>query len=469
LSPSERSRLIDELSRAGLARGARVLVVTREPVALAGGVESAGYVPLHAEPTARLDTPPASCDAAIVVDALERTEWDRWLLQQVRRALKPDAPLLLVARNLWSLVSPWDAAGLAGRITGLVARRAVERLVPRAPDAPLPNRRFRGRKYRGRVLTAMLERLGFEVESCAGGGTSAEWRIRARARERGVLGGSVPLGPCAEHVAAYEQEYADFVAARDAWVRAHSRHAPGGVVEVLDPAAYANATAIVLAPHPDDEIIGCGGTILRLARAGCRVVCVQATDGSDGWAVRDLPEAERREVRITEARAVAQAAGIRETDFWRESNRAFRPSDLMIGRLAALFTRLEPRLVFTPFLTDAHRDHRTLNAIAAGAILAAGDALDHARVLGYEVWALAPASVVCDVTEWREAQETLLRTYEYAMKVDDFVDLCERRNYYNACRLLGRPGYAEAFHACPAADYPALVTAAYQRSPTASV
>ncbi len=225
MSPSQRSRLIDELSHAGLAPGARVLVVARETQALAVAVESAGYVPVPAEPTARLDIPPASCDAAIVVDALERTEWDRWLLQQVRRAVKPDAPLLLVARNLWSLATPWDAAGLAGRITGLVARRAVERLVPRAPDAPLPNRRFRGRKYRGRVLTSMLERLGFEVESCEGGGTSAEWRIRARARDRGVLGGSVPLGPCAEHVAAYEQEFADFVAARDAWVRAHSHHA----------------------------------------------------------------------------------------------------------------------------------------------------------------------------------------------------------------------------------------------------
>jgi hypothetical protein len=38
-------------------------------------------------------------------------------------------------------------------------------------------------------------------------------------------------------------------------------------------------------------------------------VCVQATDGSDGWALRALPEAERKEVRLAEARAVAQAAG----------------------------------------------------------------------------------------------------------------------------------------------------------------
>jgi LmbE family N-acetylglucosaminyl deacetylase len=284
-----------------------------------------------------------------------------------------------------------------------------------------------------------------------------------------VLGGLVPLGSCAEHIPAFEQENAGAVAAREDWIRANPRHAPTGPPEPLDPKAYAGATVMVLSPHPDDEIIGCGGTILKLARAGCRIVCVQATDGSDGWALRNLPEAERREVRLTEARAVAQAAGIRETDYWREDNRAFRASEAMVVRLAELFTRFEPRLIFTPFLNDPHRDHRTLNAIAAGALVAAGDAIDHARVLGYEVWTLAPAAVVCDVTDVREEQEALLRMYENAMKVDDFLDLCERRNYYNACRLLGRAGFAEVFHACSVADYPTLVTQAYQRSPTASV
>jgi LmbE family N-acetylglucosaminyl deacetylase len=141
----------------------------------------------------------------------------------------------------------------------------------------------------------------------------------------------------------------------------------------------------------------------------------------------------------------------------------------MIARLGDTLRRLEPALEFTPFLADVHRDHLTLNAILAGAILAAGDATAQTTVLGYEVWALAPASLVCDVTDVREEQEALLRAYEHAMRVDDFIEQCERRNAYNACRLLGRAGYAEAFHAATPADYPTLVAAAYQRNPTASV
>ncbi len=454
MSPTQRSRLIEQLE---LPAGSRVLVLAREPSALVRALEAGGFAPTAAPLVSPLPAPSASFDGAIVVDALEHFEWDRWLLQQVKRSLVPDAPLVLVARNLWSLATPLAAAGLAGRIAALLARRAVDRLAPPAPDAPLPARRFSGRKYRGGPLCTMLEGIGFEVESCAGGGTSATWSIRARARDV-----SVALLSCDESVSAYEREQADLVGAREDWIRAHPRHAPRKV-EVLDPAAYAGATALVLAPHPDDEIIGCGGTILRLVRSGCRVVCVQATDGSDGWALRDLPEAERREVRIREARTVARAAGITETDFWREDNRAFRASDAMVARLAELFTRFEPRLVFTPFLTDVHRDHQTLNAIAAGAILAAGDVLDRSQVLGYEVWALAPASLVCDVTEVRAEHEALLRLYESALRVDDFLDLCERRNRYHACRQLGRDGFAEVFHSCPAPAYPNLVADAHQR------
>jgi LmbE family N-acetylglucosaminyl deacetylase len=456
LTPPAVSTALEALRTSGLRPGARVLALAHDPAALASRVEQLGFVPVLARPDAPLALEPGSVDAAILVDALERTEWDRWLLQQVRCALVEGAPLVLVARNLWSLATPGDALELVGRIGGELARRARARLKPGAPPEARP---FRGRRYRGRMLCAMLERLGFEVASCTGGGTRATWLVRAHARERRVLA-------CAEQVTDYEREHADFVRVRDAWAAAHPQDA---AVEVLDPAAYAGAVALVLAPHPDDEIIGCGGTILGLVKGGCRVVCVQATDGSDGWALRGLPEEARRTVRMTEARAVARAAGIAETDEWLADNRAFRATPAMVTRLAALLRRLEPRLVFTPFLTDAHLDHRTLNQIAADAIVAAGDAMAQARVLGYEVWALVPANVVSDVTAVRAEQEALLRLYENAMKVDDFIEMCERRNSYNACRLLGRAGSAEAFHGVPARDYPALVAETYQRRPTASV
>jgi len=458
--------LPDLLRAAGLAPGARVLVVGQNSVNRIRDFESAGFSATAVGPHERLAVPAHSFAAAALVDALERTEWDRWLLQQVRRALVPGAPVAVIAPNVWSLASPRDALELAGRIGREVGTRAGRGLAP--AGAPIPPRPFRGRKYRGGPLRAMLERVGLEVERWDGGRLGHDWRIVARVGSRGVLGGSAPLAPCAEHGSEFEREHAGFMRARDAWAARHPEAVPPSA-ERLDPAAFEGANVVVLAPHPDDDVIGSGGTLLRLVRAGARVTCVQATDGSDGWALRDRPDAERRAIRLGEARAVARAAGFAEIDCWEADNRAFARTDALVERLAALLTRLAPRLIFTPFLTDVHADHLTLNAILADAIPRAGAALVDCRVLGYEVWSLAPAGVVCDVAEVREEYEALLWTYESGMKVDDFVEMCERRNYYNACRLLGAPGYAEAFHSCAAAAYPALARDAYQTRPTASV
>ena len=49
----------------------------------------------------------------------------------------------------------------------------------------------------------------------------------------------------------------------------------GGLDEIL-----LGGTLIILAPHPDDEVIGCGGVISASARAGNAPVIVYVTDGS---------------------------------------------------------------------------------------------------------------------------------------------------------------------------------------------
>ncbi len=72
-------------------------------------------------------------------------------------------------------------------------------------------------------------------------------------------------------------------------------------------------SAIVFAPHPDDETLGCGGTILRKKAAGAAVKLVFVTDGSRSHASL-MAEAELREIREREALAAAAALGIADTD-----------------------------------------------------------------------------------------------------------------------------------------------------------
>lgn len=452
------TRTTDVLRAHGLRPGGRVLVLAPDAKAWQGQLERAGYsVDATANPEA-LPAAPSAFDAAVVVGILEEYEWDRWVLQQVASALRIGGLLVLRVPNFWGLATPQDASWVGRRVAAELARR-LGRIGGRAPaggDSP-----FEGRRYRASQLRALLKRLGYDQGELVSERSGREWLVTAKKSGRGVAGGAVPLADCASHCTQYEQANARTLQIRDQWARVHARFVSEGLAE-LDPAEWRGRAVLALSPHPDDEIVGAGGTLLRLVRAGARVTLIQATDGSDSWALRRAPNDVRRTVRMAEARAVAQAAGIERLIEWREDNRSFQRTDALVERLAGLLRELAPALVFTPFLTDAHGDHRTLNRILADALERYPESVAATRVLGYEVWGSAAPALFCDVTEVREEQEALLFQYPTGMKVDDFVELCEHRNYYNACKLLGRAGYAEVFHAAPATDYPGLVRSTYQ-------
>lgn len=447
-----------------LPPGARVGLLVNAGSSLPDAVSQSPWLPRRLAP--ECPSSEVRFDAVVAVGVLEHTEWDRWTLQQARDLMHPGATLIVVVRNMTSLASAGDAMWLVSRVARELARKAMR---PHRGRGAVPS--FGGRRYTKGRLKTLLQRSGFDptAVNSHGHGIAAPvaamlrssgnmlaryWVAIARAQAGTVAGGSIALPPCTAHVAAFERMHAGFLAERDRWAVAH------GVQPVparaLDPGEFAGAAVLVLAPHPDDEVIGCGGTLLRLVDAGARVTCIQATDGSDSHALRDAPEEVRRTVRLEEAERVAAMAQF-HMEAWRADNRAFRDTPELAQRLAARIERDRPRLVFTPFVTDIHPDHLTLNRVFAAAIRAAAAAVAETRVLAYEVWSLAPPGLVCDVTDVRARQEALLRIYATAMKVDDFIDFCEQRNGYHACTQLGRSGYAEVFYDVPAETWPTLV------------
>src|SRR6266850_2712727 len=162
---------LEQLRRLVLPARSRVLVACEGADAVRDLLRREGLEPATAPDLATLDLPPRSFDAALIAGRLERTEWDRWALQQVHRLLVPGAPLVLAVPNLAApatLAEPAFAAGLVRkRLTGLL-RRAL-----RVP--PLPPPPFTRRKYRIRALVHVLERLGYRVTDVrAAGARSSE-------------------------------------------------------------------------------------------------------------------------------------------------------------------------------------------------------------------------------------------------------------------------------------------------------
>jgi LmbE family N-acetylglucosaminyl deacetylase len=389
---------------------------------------------------------------AIAAGLIEYDPWDRWALQRLHRVIAPGGRLLLAAPLRASAATVFEP----GYVLAMVAKQMRARLGGRGP-AP-----FRGRKYTPAGLERQLAALGFAILRVSRVGPG---HVIFECRRLPSLAGLDPARPYpdpAVAIPAFEREQAAMIAIRDAWV---TRFAPGGPgpVRELDPERYRGQNVLVLAPHPDDEIIGCGGTLARLIQAGAHVSQIQATDGSDSAAFANAPEAVRTQARLDEAARVAGILGIAETEYWREDNRAFRHSETMVARLAARIERDKPRLVFVPFVADYHPDHLTLEHILADALERAAGAAAGAEVMNYEVWSMLPANVCCDVTAFMSLEERLLLTYEIALQVDDYVHFTEGHKWYNSRVYLGRDGYADAYHAVPAERYPVWWRASQSR------
>jgi LmbE family N-acetylglucosaminyl deacetylase len=119
---------------------------------------------------------------------------------------------------------------------------------------------------------------------------------------------------------------------------------------------------LVVAPHPDDETLGCGGTLVKHRRAGDPVRVVQVTDGRASRAGGLGPDemAARRRDEAARAMAVLQVElvwlGLREGD-WR--------ADELVDHLARLTAEASPSLIYAPSPIDYHPEHvRVAGALA---------------------------------------------------------------------------------------------------------
>ena len=209
------------------------------------------------------------------------------------------------------------------------------------------------------------------------------------------------------------------------------------------PAHLRGERLLVLAPHPDDEVIGCGGTLLDVAERGGAVTIVQVTDGSDSAAFIDEPEHVRRQVRLDEAQAVASAIGARELVCLRADNRNLRATPELVDAFVAVLARTRAGTVFAPSFIDIHPDHQTVLRLLAEAMRQLGTPLPDVAL--YEVWSLVPHHVVHDVTARMPKIEELLLLYETALKIDDYVHMVAERLLWHSLEHRGQPGYVEGF------------------------
>ena len=116
---------------------------------------------------------------------------------------------------------------------------------------------------------------------------------------------------------------------------------------------------LAIAPHPDDEVLGCGGTIARLADAGATVHVAIVTRGtpplySDADSARDCEQ----------ARTAHDILGVSETHFFRfpAARLDTVPHAELNAALGQLMAKIMPDTLLLPFAGDIHLDHQLIFA-----------------------------------------------------------------------------------------------------------
>jgi LmbE family N-acetylglucosaminyl deacetylase len=149
----------------------------------------------------------------------------------------------------------------------------------------------------------------------------------------------------------------------------------------------ATRSCLVLAPHPDDETLGCGATIMRKRAAGTPVQIVIATDGRYWPPLSKLSPDALVEMREKEARQAAEVLGLSTENivFLRfEDGRLGDHRRLLRDRLADIINQVKPEEIFGPSIIDAHSDHRVLAELGRELARARHDRF--LRLFEYPIW-----------------------------------------------------------------------------------
>lgn len=204
------------------------------------------------------------------------------------------------------------------------------------------------------------------------------------------------------------------------------------------PAQLRGERLLVFAPHPDDEVIGCGGLIAQHRREGRAVRVIVATDGS-GAGEAALREEESR-------RGLDKIDPAIELEFLRFPDRGL--GDDALPRIREELVAFRPDLVLVPSPVEIHPDHLTLARLVIETIQRDETLfaeLGTARVAFYEVSQPLRPNAIVDITDVAETKYAAIAEHASQLAYRDYLAYARGLNAYRTMTLPAECKAAEAY------------------------
>ncbi|MEH2380370.1 MAG: PIG-L deacetylase family protein [Nostoc sp.] len=190
---------------------------------------------------------------------------------------------------------------------------------------------------------------------------------------------------------------------------------------------------LIVAPHPDDETLGCGGAIALLRSLNCHVQVLVISDGTLSHPrSRKYPADRLKALREAETLSALKLLGVEVNDvtFLRMQDGSIATQyQSAVASCRAYITEIAPQIIFLPWRYDPHADHRATWKLIHAVL---DDLRLSPRLIEYPIWdwdwdqrGSLPASV--EVTTWRLNISTVVELKQqaiaaYRSQITDLID-----------------------------------------------
>ncbi|SAK41266.1 glucosamine-6-phosphate deaminase-like protein [Caballeronia hypogeia] len=189
-----------------------------------------------------------------------------------------------------------------------------------------------------------------------------------------------------------------------------------GALPEVDPGELVpfGARAVVVAPHPDDEVLGTGGLLARLSEISRNILIIAVTDGTASHPdSREWPPDRLARVRPQETREALQRLHLRQVQVVRLGLQDGDAAQFEAELLGSLSNHLQPGdIVFTTWRYDGHPDHEA----AGRSVHSVADALELPCV-EVPLWTWHWASPDDTRVPWSRARRIVLDDATHARKL----------------------------------------------------
>lgn len=210
---------------------------------------------------------------------------------------------------------------------------------------------------------------------------------------------------------------------------------------------------LIFAAHPDDDLIGCGGSMAKHVKLGNQVSVCYMTSGEA--ASQDRSKEELGKTRKNEAKNAARLIGFRDITFMRNPDGYLQYNQDNLKKTTELIRLKQPNLVYVHHPTDAHTDHKATFQIVNEAVGRAGTPLFQEyqgnlwcvdTVLVYEVWTpLSEFNYVEDISDFIDKKIAALKEHKSQIQQIRYDEAMEGLARYRGA-MTGKGKYAEVFN-----------------------